>query len=77
MCFLLLIFMQERSWLRLIASIRENRPLNEAREVSESTMTGILGRESAYTGQVVTWEELLEADLDLVEGGHREIYRIL
>ena len=35
----------------LIASIRDGKPINEAQAVAESTMTGILGREAAYSGQ--------------------------
>jgi hypothetical protein len=50
----------------LIESIRAGRPINEARQIAESTLTGILGRESAYTGLEITWDELLAADLDLV-----------
>lgn len=50
----------------LIASIREKDPLNEARAVADSTLTGVLGRESAYTGQLLTWDDLLAAQMDLV-----------
>src|SRR5256885_5775861 len=50
----------------LIASIRAGRPLNEGRQVAESTLTAIMGREAAYTGQEVTWDELLSCPLDLV-----------
>lgn len=28
-------------------------------------MTGIMGRESAYTGKTVTWDEIMASDLDL------------
>ena len=31
----------------LIASIRDGKPINEAKTIAESTMTGILGREAA------------------------------
>jgi predicted dehydrogenase len=48
----------------LIASIRANTPLNEATRVAESTLSAILGREAAYTGQLVTWDDLLQADQD-------------
>ncbi len=41
----------------LIASIRAGKPLNEAQAVAESTLTGIMGRESAYSGQSVEWEQ--------------------
>ena len=50
----------------LIASIRAGDPLNEGRRVAESVMTAILGREAAYTGQEITWEEIIEADFDLM-----------
>jgi predicted dehydrogenase len=49
----------------LIASIRSGKPLNETEHVAHSTLTAILGREAAYTGKVVTWEEMLASDLDL------------
>jgi predicted dehydrogenase len=49
----------------LIASIRAGQPLNEGRQVAESTLTAIMGREAAYTGQVITWDELLNAEQDL------------
>jgi myo-inositol 2-dehydrogenase/D-chiro-inositol 1-dehydrogenase len=44
----------------LIRSIRAGKPLNEARNVAESTMTAILGRISAYTGQIVKWSDLTQ-----------------
>jgi myo-inositol 2-dehydrogenase / D-chiro-inositol 1-dehydrogenase len=50
----------------LIASIRSGRPLNELRTVAESTLTAIMGRMSAYTGQAVTWEQALNSRLDLM-----------
>jgi predicted dehydrogenase len=51
----------------LIASIREGKPLNETRQVAESTLTAIMGRMSAYTGQKVTWDfALKESKLNLM-----------
>ena len=44
----------------LIASIRDKKPINEAQNVAESTLTAILGRISAYTGQLVRWTDLTE-----------------
>lgn len=44
-----------------IASIRSGNPLNEARQVTESTLSAIMGRMAAYTGQEVTWEQALNA----------------
>ncbi len=50
----------------LIASIRAGRPLNEGRQIAESTLTAIMGRMSAYTGQEVTWEKAMSSQLNLV-----------
>ncbi len=50
----------------LIAAIRNDEPINEALQIADSTLTGVLGRESAYTGQEVTWDELLSAQMDLM-----------
>lgn len=44
----------------LIRSIREGKPLSEARGVAEATLTAIMGRISAYTGQIVRWVDLTE-----------------
>ena len=49
----------------LIASIRAGKPLNEARQVAESTLTAIMGRQAAYTGKVIKWDDLMKSDLDL------------
>ena len=45
----------------LIASIRSGQPLNEARTIAESTLTAIMGRESAYSGRSIEWEEALNS----------------
>ena len=50
----------------LIESMRAGRPLNEGRQVAESTLSAIMGREAAYTGRLITWDELLTAEQDLV-----------
>jgi len=49
----------------LIASIRKGQPLNEGRQVAESTLSAIMGREAAYTGQAITWDEIMNAELDI------------
>jgi predicted dehydrogenase len=50
----------------LIASIRNGEPVNEGRNVAESTMTAIMGRISAYTGRAVSWDWVMNAsELDL------------
>ena len=44
-----------------IASIRAGNPINEAQAVAESTMTGILGREAAYSGKEISWDEAMKS----------------
>lgn len=50
----------------LITSIREGKPINEARQVAESCLTAIMGRMSAYTGQEITWEQALNSQENLM-----------
>jgi predicted dehydrogenase len=49
----------------LIASIRAGAPLNEARAVAEATLTGIMGRDAAYSGQSIEWGRALNSTLRL------------
>lgn len=50
----------------LIASIKAGKPLNEGRQVAESTLTAIMGRMSAYTGRSLSWDWVLNGSkLDL------------
>ncbi len=50
-----------------VASIRGAGPkLNEGVQVAHSTLTAIMGRMSAYTGEKITWEQALNSDLSLV-----------
>ena len=38
---------------------------DDTRFLCESTLTAIMGRESAYTGKHVMWDEILNSDLHL------------
>jgi myo-inositol 2-dehydrogenase / D-chiro-inositol 1-dehydrogenase len=49
-----------------IASIRAGKPLNELKQVTESSLTAVLGREAAYTGKAVTWDEIVNAKQSLM-----------
>lgn len=40
--------------------------LNEGQRIAESTLTAIMGREAAYTGKVITFEDALNSDQDLM-----------
>jgi myo-inositol 2-dehydrogenase/D-chiro-inositol 1-dehydrogenase len=50
----------------LFASIREGKPINDGEWSAHSTLMGILGREAAYTGQRIKWDDLLASDLNLM-----------
>jgi len=50
----------------LIKGIRNGEPMNDGKIVAEATMTGIMGRTSAYTGRALKWDWIMKASkLDL------------
>jgi myo-inositol 2-dehydrogenase / D-chiro-inositol 1-dehydrogenase len=49
--------------INLVTAIRTDSPVNEAYDLAASSLTGIMGRESAYTGKDVTWEEMMNSAL--------------
>jgi predicted dehydrogenase len=42
----------------LINAIAQNKELNETEQVTDSTLTAIMGREAAYSGSVVEWDDM-------------------
>ena len=56
-------FVQEH--MDLLKGILDGNPLNEARQIAESSLTAVMGRISAYTGQRVKWDEMMKSDLAL------------
>ena len=51
---------------KMMKSIRGDGPyINEAMTVAESTMTCIMGREAAYSGQKITWDMIMNSKQDL------------
>jgi predicted dehydrogenase len=49
----------------LIASVRAGKPRNDLKRMADSVLTAIAGRESAYTGQTIEWQALMNATQDL------------
>lgn len=47
-------------------AIASGKPLNEGRQVAESTLTAIMGRMAAYTGQEVSWDAALNSQEKIV-----------
>jgi len=48
-----------------IAALRRGELPNDTGFLCDSTLTAIMGRESAYTGKVVGWDEILNSELRL------------
>jgi myo-inositol 2-dehydrogenase/D-chiro-inositol 1-dehydrogenase len=46
----------------LINAILKDTELNEAKNVTDSTLTAIMGREAAYSGAEVTWDQMLKSN---------------
>ena len=49
-------------WDHLIAAIREDRPYNEAKRGAEASLVTAMGRMSAHTGQLITWDKMLKCE---------------
>jgi len=43
-------------------SIRNGKPLNDGEHMCNSTLMAIMGRMAAYTGQEITWEQMLSSE---------------
>ncbi|MFC1544924.1 hypothetical protein ACFL4X_02035 [Gemmatimonadota bacterium] len=50
----------------LVAAIRSGQTVNDAHSIAQSTLTAIMGREAAYSGEMVDWQRALESKQDLV-----------
>ena len=44
----------------LLDSLLKGKPINDAKDVAEASLTAILGRTAAYTGRKVEWKELVD-----------------
>lgn len=49
--------------IHLVESIRLNKKINQAEDLAYSTMIAIMGRETAYTGKAITWDEIMASSL--------------
>ena len=56
-------FVQEH--IRLVTAIRTGKPVNDVEQHVQSTLMAIMGRESAYTGKFVTWDQIMASDQKL------------
>jgi predicted dehydrogenase len=50
-------FVQEH--IRVVTAIRTGKTVNDVEQHVQSTLMAIMGRESAYTGKFITWDEIM------------------
>lgn len=55
----------EQEHVRLVTAIRTNKPINDMEEHVQANLMAIMGRESAYTGKFITWDEIMSSSLKL------------
>ncbi len=55
----------EQEHIDLVTAIRTSKPINEAETTAISTIVAIMGRMSAYTGKMVTYEEVMNSELKM------------
>ncbi len=48
----------------LLESITSHKPINELKQVAESTLTAIMGRDSAYSGKALSWDDAMKSKLN-------------
>ncbi len=51
--------------INFVTAIRNNTPLNQTEDLAAATLAGVMGRESAITGRIVTWEDMMASNLRL------------
>ena len=51
---------------KFFKSIRDGKPINDAEHGAKSTLTAIMGRMATYTGKLISWDEALNADDNMI-----------
>jgi myo-inositol 2-dehydrogenase / D-chiro-inositol 1-dehydrogenase len=49
--------------IHLVEAIRTNKNINQLEDLANSTMVAIMGREAAYSGRQITWDEIMASDI--------------
>jgi len=52
----------QNEWNDLIDAIRQDKPYNEAKRGAEASLVSSMGRMAAHTGQVITYEQILNCE---------------
>ncbi len=64
---------QDQEHVDLVTAIRTGEQIVQAEETAKSTLTAIMGRQAAYTGKKVTWEEMMSSGLKLGPKGELQL----
>ncbi len=56
----------QQEHVALIESIRNSRPINDLKNVAESSLTAVMGRLAAYSGREVTWDQVRTSEVNLM-----------
>ncbi len=54
-------------WNAFIASIRGDKPHNEAKRAAYSDFASLMGRAACHTGQEVTWEDMMQSRFQFID----------
>ena len=57
--------MYQLEHVALLKAVREGKPINNGDYMCKSTLMAIMGREAAYSGQIIKWDGALASDLKL------------
>ena len=55
----------QNEWNDLVDAIRNNKPYNEVKRGVEASLVTSMGRMAAHTGQIITYDQILNADHEL------------
>jgi hypothetical protein len=55
-------------WNDLVDAIRDNKPYNEVKRGVEASLVTSMGRMAAHTGQVITFDQMLNSDHEMAPG---------
>ncbi len=58
----------DMEWEDLVGAIRNDRPYNEAKRGAEASLVTSMGRMAAHTGQVITFDQILNSDHEFAPG---------
>ena len=57
--------MYRQEHVRFVEAIRTGKTINETESVAHVTLMAIMGRESAYSGKFMTWDQIMASDQNL------------